>query len=372
MQLPLRNFTSLVQAMAAGVQGASAALLDLSVGSVLRAVLEASASVALWLQWLILLVLARTRAGTSAGADLDSWMADFALTRLPGVAASGSVTFGRYTAGYVAVIPAGTLVRTADGSQGFEVTAGGGGWSNAAGGYVVSMMATSLAVPVQAVVAGSAGNVQADAITQLATAIAGVDTVSNPAALTNGLDPETDAALRSRFVNYINSRSRATDAAIAYAVTSVQQGLRFSIAENQDASGAAHMGNFVVTVDDGTGSPPASLLTAVQGAVDAVRPVASTFAVLPPVLVPATIACTVTVGDPVQKAAIIPLVTTAVTDWVNALGMGQWLPISRVAQLAYDASPLVTNVTQLTLNGVSADLAVSLFGVVRVASVTVN
>lgn len=227
MQLPLRNFTSLVQAMAAGVQGASAALLDLSVGSVLRAMLEASASVALWLQWLILLVLARTRAATSSGTDLDSWMGDFALSRLPGFAARGSVTFARYTAGYVAVIPAGALVRTADGSQSFVVIGGGDGWSAAAGGYLLPAMATSFSVPVQAAVVGSAGNVQANGITQLAAAIAGVDTVSNVAALTKGLDPETDAALRSRFVNYINSRSRATDAAVAYAVASVQQGLSF-------------------------------------------------------------------------------------------------------------------------------------------------
>ena len=372
MQLPLRNFTTLVQGMAAGVQGASSALLDLSVGSVLRAVLEANASVALWLQWLILLVLARTRAATSTGTDLDSWMGDFALARLPGVAASGSVTFARYTTGYASVVPAGTLVRTADGTQSFAVSAGGEGWDAAASGYVFAAMAGSLAVPVQAAVVGSAGNVQAGAITQMASAVAGVDTVSNPLPLVNGLDAEADAALRARFVNYINSRSRATGMAIAYAVASVQQGLRFVIAENQDSSGVTHVGNFVVTVDDGTGSPPASLLTAVQGAVDAVRPVGSTYAVLPPVLVPAAIALTVSVGDPTQKVAVAALVGTAVTAWVDGLGMGQGLPLSCVAQLAYDASPLVANVTLLSVNSNAYDLVPTQFGVVRVACVTVN
>ena len=57
MQLPLQNFSTLVANAAAAVQGAAAQLLDLSVGSALRAVLEASASVSLWLQWLIVLVL---------------------------------------------------------------------------------------------------------------------------------------------------------------------------------------------------------------------------------------------------------------------------------------------------------------------------
>ena len=95
MQLPLQNFATLVQQMAASVQGAAGQLLDLTVGSVLRALLEASASIALWLQWLILQVLTITRAATSVGPDLDSWMADFSFTRLPGAAASGVVTFGR-------------------------------------------------------------------------------------------------------------------------------------------------------------------------------------------------------------------------------------------------------------------------------------
>ena len=72
MILPLQTFTTLVQNMAAGVQGSAAQLIDLSVGSVLRALLEACASVALWMQWLILQVLSMTRAATSSGADLDS------------------------------------------------------------------------------------------------------------------------------------------------------------------------------------------------------------------------------------------------------------------------------------------------------------
>ena len=51
MQLQLQNFTTLVQNMAAGVQSSARVVLDLTTGSVLRAILEANASVALWLQW---------------------------------------------------------------------------------------------------------------------------------------------------------------------------------------------------------------------------------------------------------------------------------------------------------------------------------
>ena len=83
MQLPLQTFSTLVANAAAAVQGSARQLVDLTIGSTLRAVLEANASLALWMQWLILLVLRTTRAATSTGADLDTWVADFGLARLP-------------------------------------------------------------------------------------------------------------------------------------------------------------------------------------------------------------------------------------------------------------------------------------------------
>lgn len=96
MQLQLQTFATLVGNAAAAVQGGARALVDLTVGSTLRALLEANASVALWMQWLILQVLQATRAATSAGADLDSWMADFTVVRLPATAARGQVSFSRF------------------------------------------------------------------------------------------------------------------------------------------------------------------------------------------------------------------------------------------------------------------------------------
>ena len=97
MRLSLQNFSTLVEGMAASVQGAAASLLDLTVGSVLRAILEANAALALWMQWLIVQTLSATRLATSAGADCDSFGADFGFARLPATAASGVVVVSRFT-----------------------------------------------------------------------------------------------------------------------------------------------------------------------------------------------------------------------------------------------------------------------------------
>ena len=374
MQLPLQNFSTLVQNMVAAVQGKAAQLLDLSVGSTLRAVLEANASIALWIQWLILLVLQTTRAATSNGADLDTWMADFTLTRLPASAASGIVTFSRFTATSAALIQAGALVRTADGAQSFSVAAvtTSPAWNAALSGYVIPAGTASLDVPVTAVVPGSAGDVQAGSVSQLATAISGVDTVSNAAPFTGGLDAESDAAFRARFANFIESRSRATPVAVGYAISSIQQGLQYTIAENADPQGDYVPGSFVVTVDDGTGTPPTSLLQTVGTAIEAVRPVGSVFTVRAPDVLTAAVSMLITVAPGVVKSQIVGPVAAAVTAYIHALPIGAPLAWSRLAQLAYAASGAVTNVTGVVLNGGTADLVPDATGVIKAASVAVS
>ena len=298
MQLKLQTFTALVQTSAAAVQGACTQLVDLTVGSVLRAVLEANASIALWIQWLILLVLGTTRATTSNGPDLDTWMADFGLVRLPASPASGVVAFARFTPTVAALIPAGALVRTADGSQSFVVIAdtSNPAWAAAQNGYTLAAGVAAVDVPVQGVSPGSAGNVLAGTITLLATAIPGVDTVNNAAPLANGLDAETDPAFRARFTNFIETRSEATLAAVEYAVTSIQQGLVCMVAENQDTQGSYRPGNFVAIIDDGSGDRPASLISICSAAISAVRPVGSTYSVQGPTVLSADVSLTISVA----------------------------------------------------------------------------
>ncbi len=373
MTLNLQNFATLVQNAAAAVQGAATALLDLSVGSVLRAVLEASSSVALWLQWLIVQVLAMTRASTSTGSDLDSWMADYGLARLPAIAAQGAVTFSRFTPGNAALIPAGAVVRTADGTQSFIVIAlpTNPAWSAALSGYQVAAGVAAISVPVVAETAGSIGNVQPNTVTLLASAIPGIDQVTNPLAFTGGTNAESDAAFRARFVNYINSRSLATPLAIGNAIAGIQQGLTYLLQENTTPAGTTEMGFFTVTIDDGSGNPPASLLATVSSAIEAVRPIGSSFAVLPPQLIEAAITLSVSLSSAGQMATVSAEIATAIESFVDTLPIGATLPLSRLAQLAYDADPTVINVTALSINGNASDLVPSIRGVIKAASVVV-
>jgi uncharacterized phage protein gp47/JayE len=374
MQLTLRNFATLVETMSAAVQGSATSLLDFTVGSVLRAILEANASIALWLQWLILQVLQCTRLATSTGADVDSFGADFGMVRLAAVAAQGSVTFSRFTPVMAALVPVGAIVTTGDGATRFAVTTDvtNGAWNAAQSGYLLGSGVASLTAPVMALASGSGGNVLPGTIDLIATALPGIDTVGNDLPLAGGLDPESDAAFRTRFQSFIDSRTRATVQAVVYATTSVQQGLSCTVQENTDASGAFLPGRFLVTVDDGSGSPAAALLASVQTAVDAVRPIGSIFAVSPPTLVAADIAMTLSLTPGADLASAVSNVGAAVTIFVNTLPVGSGLAYTRLAQLAYDASASVTNVTGLTLQGTAADIAATPATVIRLGVLAVD
>jgi hypothetical protein len=66
---------------------------------------EANAGVVLWLQGLILQLLAATRAATSSGADLDTLDGRLRPHAAGRVAATGQVTFSRFTSTLQAVVP---------------------------------------------------------------------------------------------------------------------------------------------------------------------------------------------------------------------------------------------------------------------------
>ena len=355
MALQVYKFSEIVQNVATAMQASATAVLNFTPGSVLRAISEATAGVVLWLQAIILQLLTLTRAATSTGADLDSWMADYGLARLPATFATGQVTFSRFTAGQAALIPFGAIVQTADGTQRFAVVVDTSNAAYTASGYVIPAGTASATVPVQAASDGGQGNVLANSITTLSTAISYVDTVTNISAFTNGIDAESDPAFRSRFFLYIASLTKGTRIAVDYAVRGVRQGLTDQIIENQDYDGTTNYGMFCVIVDDGTGYPSSGLLNSVTAAVDAIRPLTVRFAVYPPVVVTANVGMSLTTAANYAHAAVTAAVAGAISAFINAIPLGSSLPYTQLAAIAYSI-PGVTNATGILLNGGTADL----------------
>ena len=372
MTLPVFTFTSLVQTCVATTQAACSSLTNFAIGSANRAIMDAASTVALWIQWLVMQVLLSIRAATSVGPVLDTWLADFTFSRLPGIAATGVETLSRYTAGPPLLISPGGQVKTADGTQTFNIVADPnnvtGNWNAGSAAYSMGAGIASIAVLIQAANAGTQGNVVAGAVSVLATAIPGIDYVSNAAATSGGLNEESDAAARARFQLWVNSRSLGTVLAVETAALSVQQGVTVLVEENTPS-----LGFFTVIVDDGTGSPPSSLLSAIQTAVNAVRPIGSMVYVVPPTVIDASITIILnTLGGLAQHNALTSTVDLAVSSYANSLPVGASLTIFNLSGIVKAQDPVNIVGASIEINGMVADLNVLPTQVIKAPSVSVS
>jgi uncharacterized phage protein gp47/JayE len=369
-----RSFSAIVQMIAAGVQGRSKVVLDYSIGSTLRAIAEGHAGVALWIQGLILKLLLTTRAATSTGADLDTWVNDFGLYRLGATPATGSVNFIRFTgSASTPFIPVGATMETADGTQDFVVVADSSNalFSPSLNGYTMPAFVTSITVPVQSLASGYATNALAGTVTVLTTNVSGIDQIINASAFTGGIDSETDTALRVRFQAYIASLSKATVAAITYAVNSLHFGVQCTVTENQNYDGSTRLGYFYVVVDDGSGTPSDALVTAAAAAIEIVRPLTVMYAVFKPVIIQVTVSMTIVSNTGFDHNTVIANVGEAVRTYINTLPLGQSLSYAKVMQVAFDADAGVKTITGYTLNGGVTDIAATNQNVVKTSVVSV-
>ena len=188
--MPTQN--QIVQQM---IQGLSVTLptLDTTIGSPVRQILDVAAEQLSELTADQYLLSYQYDINNMSGANLDAFCGLFGITRFPAKRAVGYVTLSRQT-------PATSDITFGAGSQ---VATVGSPPQVFTFIYPVSLVAssTSVTVAVQAAVAGSAGNVSADTITQavLSGAFSSISSVTNVDATSGGTDPESDDQLIARF-----------------------------------------------------------------------------------------------------------------------------------------------------------------------------
>jgi hypothetical protein len=321
----------------------------------------------------------------SPNPDVDSFVQPFGYKRITPVPSSGQVQFVAPSpvanpAGLV--VPFGVIVTTtalpnAPGGLNFTVIPGSGD-TPAVSGYVIPFGQTSVLASVQCSTGGTIGNVQAGQISELsggpgAVALAGISSVSNPSAFTNGAAYETDAELMARFTLGMSTGPVATVNALGAAVLGVQPGLTYALGDGLNGSGAATLATVTIAVNviGQATAPSAPLLAAVQAAVDDVRSAGVTVTVIAPTIdsIAASVTAHVAVGA--DTTAIAALMTTAYDAFVNNLGLNAaaipaTLSYFAVAGVLQSVAG-VTRIDSLLLNGATADITAGTFATQLVA-----
>lgn len=359
MSLSLRSFSTLVQTAVATAQASCTSKFTLATGTPGRALIESVSALGLWLQYILVQILCRTRLATSVGADCDSFVGDFGMTRLPGVRALGSVTMTCFSYGDIsAVIRPGVLVRTASATT-FQVVIDETHeqWSREAGGYIRPAGMASVIVPVEALVEGVQGNVPVGAISLMGTSVAGIDIVTNPSAFANGSNQETDAQLRARFPLWLAAKASASRAAVENAVSSVQNNLAYAVFDGQAPDGTSRAGYFTVVIDDSSDRVPEPVLRQVYAEVESCKALGVGFTVQRPLILLLDIAMTVHIVRDTDAARVQTDVVAAIDQDIRAARIGGGYAFSRLAYLAYAvAGDVVTTVTQISLAGAQNDV----------------
>src|ERR1700678_227588 len=210
LQSLLQTFQQYVTTMTNALVNGITRVPNLAADSVALAFCQAVAAVALVLQQMIAHIYSTERLATSTGTDVDSFVNDWGLYRLQATYSSGYLTLYRGQTASALSLPVTpqSLAQTAINQIQFQLipdTTGLSSWDEGTQTYNFAPDQASIQVSVQALVAGSGGNVAPGAISQIVAGFQGVNSCSNLTQFVNGNNTETDAALKVRFVDYINS-----------------------------------------------------------------------------------------------------------------------------------------------------------------------
>ncbi|MBQ3134762.1 MAG: baseplate J/gp47 family protein [Oscillospiraceae bacterium] len=183
-------------------------------------------------------------------------------------------------------------------------------------------------VPVQAVQAGAAGNVNAGSVTMLAVTPVGITGCSNPVAMTQGVDAESDEALRKRI---LDSFARLPNGANCAYYEQVALGF------DQVAAAVAiprkrGIGTVDVVVATHAGVPEQELLEAVAKQTEQCREIAVDVAVVGPETVPVDVTVRIAAQD-FDVAA--ERVKRAVRDYFSGYLLGQGVLRAKLGNLIY-------------------------------------
>lgn len=288
---------------------------------------------------------------TAQGEYLDHHAQLRALERKAAARAEGTVRFfGDAASGTARSIPAGTVCMT-PGLARFVTTRDG----------VLGAGQSHVDIPVQAVEAGSAGNVIAGSIRSMAAAPVGITGCTNPAALTGGADAEGDEQLRARIMDSFARLPNGANSAFYE-----QEALSFDeVAAAVALPRNRGVGTVDVVVASREGVPDTALLNRVRKHLHACKEIAVDVAVTAPEEVPVDITVQIAGEDAEMLAGPVKL---ALNEWFCGQRLGQNVLRAKLGSLIY----AVDGVENYTLVEPAQDIAVEKGQLPVLKSVTVE
>ena len=291
---------------------------------------------------------------TAQGEYLDLHAQLRGVERREATAAEGVLRFTVDAAGAAdREIAAGTVCMTA-GLTRFETIEAG----------TLEAGETSVDIRARALEAGSAGNVAAGTILQMAVAPVGVSRCTNPAAFTGGTDREDDETLRARVLETYRRLPNGANAAF------YQQG---ALSFDEVAAAAViprprGVGSVDVVVSTAAGAPSAELLEELEDYFEARREIAVDVQVRAPEMETVDVTVQVAAEEGQDAQAVQDAVEAALRGWFDGRRLGQSVLRAALGELVFQ----VEGVANYALTAPAADVAVEVDVLPRLGTLTVE
>lgn len=287
---------------------------------------------------------------TAEGRELELRAQERGLTRVPPVAASGVLRFGRSTPlWFNAAVPAGTVCSTAGGTPVRYVTTQEA---------VLPQGSLSVDVPARAEAGGSAGNAQPGTVTVMVTPPASLETVTNPEAFAGGEDSENDDSLRARLLLSCAGPANGTNAAW-YRETALKHGGIHSARVVPRADGDGTVAVFLG--GKGRTASPAAV-EEVQKEFEAKREIGVTVRTAAASAVPVSVSAAILEADGVSFADAKAACVTALQEYFSDLSVGEPAVVSAmgarmfatgtIADCSFSTAGRTVKENQLAVHGI--------------------
>lgn len=300
---------------------------------------------------------------TAIGTGLDSKGKDVGVSRKPATAAQWYFSFTKNQVSMQQIaIPQDTVITTIPSPGQSPIT-----FKTNATAY---LPAGTLNVTVAATckTTGIVGNIATNTPLLIGSATPGIDGVNLPN-LTNGTygtDIETDTAYRARLLVALASKAQGT--LTWYQQTALGVIGVYAVKVNAQGRGAGTVDIYIIGTNNAL--PSAGLITSVQAAIDAGRVITDDAKVFAPTAftVNETLSIKVAAGYDLTQTG--NLVQTAITNYINALGIGGGTSGAMYQSQVIAQALAVAGVLNATT--ANADLTFSTFQLPQAGTVTIN
>lgn len=259
---------------------------------------------------------------TAEGAYLEEHAAQRNITRKAATKASGYVIFSTSAEEHGNItIPAGTVVCTSTDAKRFVTD------SDA----VIPSGSNNCYVNVTAAEGGSSYNVGIGAVSIIVTPVLGVDSVTNDLRIVGGTDAETDEQLRERVKDSFLNISNGTNAAYYRSVAMSFDGIY--------SASVVGRGRGTGTVDvyvSGRGTyVPLEKRREIEDVLLSARELNVDVRVLNPAPVTINLYIMLTLAEGYSFSVVSEQVRSAVTDYIDGLGIGADVLLSNISEIVY-------------------------------------